>query len=380
MILFKNVHVYAPEDLGLQDVLISGDKIIRIAKDIDARGLPVDVNDCDGATMIPGLIDNHVHITGGGGEAGYASKVPPLGLTDFTRAGVTTAIGLLGTDGFSRSMKELISKAKGLKQEGLNVYVLSGSYQMPLKTIFDDIEDDMLFIEEIIGAGEIAISDHRSTAPKHEELKRLIKQVHVGGMLSNKGGTLNVHVGSGSSALKPLTDLLDDELPVKKIVPTHINRSQALLDAGIDYALHHDGNIDFTAYPAKHPLGASSALKYAIKKGVRVEQITISSDGGGSLPTFDHQGKLLKMGVGKMDALIHTLRDAYAQGIAFEDALKPLTSNVADIYHLRYKGRIQEGYDADIIVLDGKMNIRDLYIRAKPFIKNYDTVKKGMFE
>ena len=47
--------------------------------------------------VAPVKVDCHVHLTGGGGEGGFATRVPPLALSAFTRNGTTSAVGVLGT-------------------------------------------------------------------------------------------------------------------------------------------------------------------------------------------------------------------------------------------------------------------------------------------
>ena len=99
--LLKNANVYAPEPLGLKDILIVDETICRIDDKIEGyEGLPeVETFDLEGKTVVPGYIDMHVHITGGGGEQGPASRVPESQLSIFTTSGITTVVGLLGTDG-----------------------------------------------------------------------------------------------------------------------------------------------------------------------------------------------------------------------------------------------------------------------------------------
>ncbi len=382
MKLVKNVALYAPSYQGRKSVLFH-DKIIKIADHINIEGLDVEVIDGSQFKMIPGLIDNHVHITGGGGEAGYQSKVPPMQLSDFILGGVTTAVGLLGTDGFTRSMKALIVKAKALKSEGLSVYVLSGSYQVPLKTTLDTLEDDMCLIEEIIGAGEVAISDHRSSAPSVQALKQILSSVHVGGLLSGKGGVLNVHVGSATSGLNPLIQLIEEtDFPRSKIIPTHINRNQSLLSQGIAYAKQYKAPIDLTAYFNKDDdLSAHKALKIALEKGVDHHLITISSDGGGSLPVFDENQTLKGMGVGSVQALLHTLKQGVLEShIPFETILKTMTQNVASLYHLPLKGHLKKTYDADLLLIDDAFTLQHVFMKGTHVLNAGTITKKGMFE
>ena len=86
------------------------------ARDIPAldRALGVEEVDLGGRRVIPGLIDGHVHLTGGGGEAGPQTRVPPLALSRLTPGGVTTAVGVLGTDDTVRTTAELVTVARGL--------------------------------------------------------------------------------------------------------------------------------------------------------------------------------------------------------------------------------------------------------------------------
>ncbi|MDO7976587.1 amidohydrolase family protein [Oceanotoga teriensis] len=166
MILIKNIEVYAPEKIGEKDVLITGNKIYKISNEISLNtNLKIKVIDGKNKILIPGFIDSHVHILGGGGEGGYKTRTPEITLTDLTKHGITTVIGCLGTDGTTRTMSNLIAKAKGLKEEGISCYIYTGSYQFPVKTLTQNIQDDIILIEEIIGVGELALSDHRSSHP-----------------------------------------------------------------------------------------------------------------------------------------------------------------------------------------------------------------------
>lgn len=110
--LIKNAEVYAPAYLGKKDVLVIADKIARIEDKIEGyEGLPeVETFDFSGKKLLPGYIDMHMHITGG--EQGPASRVPEAMLSQITSCGITTVLGLLGTDGVTRSMENLVAKAR----------------------------------------------------------------------------------------------------------------------------------------------------------------------------------------------------------------------------------------------------------------------------
>jgi len=380
--LLKQVELYTPFHEGIKDVLIAGDKVMTIADTITARGVDCEIIDCNGKKAIPGLIDNHVHLLGGGGEAGPQSRVPEITLDELTKAGITTVIGLLGTDGYTRSMENLVAKARGLKAEGMSVYVLSGSYQLPVKTLTGSLEKDILYVDEIIGAGEIAISDHRSVSPTQSELKRCLSNAHVAGLLAGKAGVTNIHVGSGKAGLKPLISALEDsDIPPSKVLPTHINRNETLLDEGIAYSKHFGAAIDFTTYSHKDDaMSAYRVFKRALESGVDLKNITFSSDGQGSLPAFDAKGTFLKMGIGSVSSLFDNMvKSVTESGLSLEQALHPLTVNVADIFKLKDKGRIAEGLHADIVLIDDAYEIRDVFLRGRHALRNGKPLMKGTF-
>ena len=130
MILLKNADVYAPKYLGKKDVLVEGTKIRKISDNIQINQADefVQTINMEDKILIPGIIDQHVHITGGGGEGGPSTRVPESNLSDFISSGVTTVLGILGTDGISRSLENLYAKAKALNEDGITCYIETGSY------------------------------------------------------------------------------------------------------------------------------------------------------------------------------------------------------------------------------------------------------------
>lgn len=169
MLLIRQAAVYAPEYLGIKDVLICSNKIEAIEDHIDGEIPFCKVVDGHGKKLTPGFLDPHIHITGGGGEGSFHTQVPAVKLSELLEGGVTTVVGLLGTDGLTRSVENLIAQAKSLKEQGLTVYALTGSYGYPSTTITGDVRKDILFVDEIIGA-KLAISDHRAPNVTLDEL------------------------------------------------------------------------------------------------------------------------------------------------------------------------------------------------------------------
>lgn len=387
MYLIRNIHVYTPEDAGIMDVLIAGDKILKIANNLpEVKEYDISVIDGTGKYLVPGFIDAHVHILGGGGEGGPSTRTPEIRLTDITTAGVTTVCGLLGTDGTTRTISNLLSKAKGLRAEGISAFTYTGSYQIPVRTLTGNITDDIILLEEMIGTGEIAISDHRSSTPTEQELIRVISDTRVGGILSGKAGLVNIHVGDGKTVLNPLRYVLDhSEVVPENILPTHINRNGLLLKDGINYAKEYHGYIDFTtsmdpSVPDSEDIAASKALHLALDKGVDISHITFSSDGQGSIPLFQN-GRFAGLGIGKVQSLFDEFRNAVLiENIPLATALKPVTCTVADLCRFLTKGRIKENNDADLLILNEDLTLNTTIAKGIVLVQNGKAIVKGTFE
>tara|TARA_R110000737_G_scaffold35236_1_gene54169 strand:- start:1253 stop:2440 length:1188 start_codon:yes stop_codon:yes gene_type:complete len=386
--LLRNVNVYAPTPLGIKDILIAGNKIAAIYDHgkghVDMpKQWQVKVINFDGATLTPGFIDSHAHITGGGGEAGFATQVPPVGLTEFTHAGVTTVVGLLGTDDTTRSTENLLSRVYGLREEGMSAYCWTGGYHYPLTTITGSAKSDIVFLEPVIGVGEFAISDHRSSQPTFEEVIRLASETHVAGLITGKAGIIHFHLGDGERRLALIEQAIrDTELPARVFNPTHVNRNKALFEDSCKL-LTQGCHIDLTAFPvgtAQPGWEACDAIEMAVERKLPLEQITLSSDGGGCLPCFDLQGELQHMDFGRASTLGETLLASLHKGLPLEKVLPMLTSNVANILRFKSKGQIAVGFDADLLVMNEKYEISDVMALGVWHKQNNQTIIKGTFE
>jgi beta-aspartyl-dipeptidase (metallo-type) len=370
MLLIRNAIVYAPEALGKKEILIGGNIILGISDKIDMpQGMDIEVIDANGLLVVPGLIDNHVHIAGAGGEGGPSTRTPELTLSRMFEGGVTTVVGCLGTDGLTRSVETVLMKAKSLRHEGASAWIWTGAYQVPTPSITGDVGRDIALIEEVIGVGELALSDHRSSYPSTGELIRITALARVGGMLGKKAGLVNIHLGDAKNPFSPLHDVINhSELKYTQFLPTHCNRNSYIFEDSKTYG--KTGYIDITTsawpYFQDEEIKPSTALRLLLEAGVPSGHITFSSDSCGSLPGFDDQGRLVKLEMGFPSANLRELADSViTEKIPIETSLKVLTSNVSTILKLPGKGFIANGMDADLLFLDSGMQMVHLLAMGK---------------
>lgn len=386
--LLQGGEVYAPHYMGKKDVLLTSDRIGYIQDTIEVpHGLNVKVVDASGLLVVPGFIDAHVHIIGGGGEGGFKTRTPELMLSNATTAGITTIVGVLGTDGTTRRMESLLAKARALEEEGITCYIHTGSYHLPLQTLTGRIQDDIILIDKIIGIGEVAISDHRSSQPTFEEFVKAAAAARNGGILSGKAGIVEIHVGDGEEKLSLLERIIDEtEIPIRQFHPTHINRNEELFQAGIRYALR-GGYVDFTTstipqFLEEGEVKCARGLRLMLEAGVPIGCITFTSDGQASLPAFHADGEFAGLQVGKVSSLYKEVRDAVLEeGIPLETALQVITSNPAAVLKLPQKGAVQAGKDADLVLLKrDTLEIHTVIAKGNIMVECGQPMVKGMFE
>lgn len=386
-ILIKNGRIYAPHDIGVADILIIDDKIKLIDKKINIQGCPIDVEEIDasGKIIVPGFIDQHVHLIGGGGEGGFHTRTPEVMLSDIIKGGLTTIVGLLGTDGTTRQVEALYAKAKALEFEGITTYILTGSYEVPTVTITGQIKKDIMFIDNILGL-KVALSDHRSSHVTEEELTRIASVVRVSSMLSGKPGVICLHMGDEGQMLDIILNITKNtHIPIKHFIPTHTNRNKEFFEEAKRF-LNIGGCIDITAYDkvlvGGNNINAAEGYRECLESGLCKDRITMSSDGNGSMPVYDKSGSLIGMEVGSLKSLHFNFCRMVAElNINIEDALLPITKNPAMLLGLYpKKGCIKEESNADILILNADITIDTVIAKGQILMSEGSVLVRGTFE
>ncbi|WOQ11930.1 beta-aspartyl-peptidase [Aeromonas media] len=356
--LIEGAEIHSPAPLGQQDLLVADGRVAWLGKGLTVPpDWPLERVDGRGRYLVPGLVDPLAHITGGGGEGGFAFRTPELAAGEALKAGVTTLVAALGTDSLTRTPAQVLGKVREFRAAGVSAYMYTGSYHLPVKTLTGRVESDIMLIPEVLGVGELAISDHRSSAPTHDELARLVSEARVAGLLAGKSGVSFFHVGDGRGALAPLRALRDGtDIPLRQLYPTHCNRNPWLFAEAIDWG-RAGGWIDLTtsSFPELLDDGeqlAAEALVALLESGVPSDRISFSSDANASLPRFDGEGRLIELRCGQIASLWQECVRACALGVSLEVALGVVTANPARALGLAGKGAIAVGQDADLLLID----------------------------
>lgn len=380
MLLIKKAEVYAPEYIGHKDVLVCGEKIECIADEIGKLPIDCRILDGEGQRLVPGLIDQHVHVTGGGGEGGFHTRTPELELSELISGGITTVIGLLGTDGMTRSVENLYAKTAALNEEGVTAYMLTGAYGYPAPTITGAPDRDIVFIDSVLGM-KLAISDHRAPNVTTDELIQIASKTRVAGMMSKKAGVLVLHMGDARSGLAPVLEALQrSSVPIRIFRPTHVNRNPDLLEAGYDF-LEKGGYIDFTCGMKGQP-SPGECIVEARTRGLSKVRMTVSSDGHGSWSNYAEDGTLLEIGVSKVDSMYRELQKLVKElNVPLEEALTYFTSNVAEAMDIsNTKGLIRAGADADMLLLDADLTLHSVIARGQIMMEDGQLKRYGTYE
>ncbi len=372
--LIINASVYAPEPVGCRQVLIAGERIQAVAERIDVTGAEIEIIDARGAILLPGIVDALTHPAGGGGEGGFSNRTAEVSFEAFVDGGVTSPIGALGTDSITRSLDVLYGSVMSLRERGLDAYMYTGSYRVPANTLTGDIARDLTLIDPVVGVGEVAISDHRSSQPTVTELRRIAADARLGGVIAGKGGVVFTHVGDGATLLQPILDALEgSELPVTSFYPTHVNRSLALFDTALHFA-NRGGYIDVTAssvpeFVDQGEIPPLQALTAAAETGV-AHRVSLSSDAGGSLPVY-RDGELCGLQAAGADVLLALLqRVLREQPDLCGTAVAAMTRNPASALGLKSKGRIAPDFDADFLMLDpDSFALRDVVCQGRHLMR-----------
>lgn len=363
--LIENGEVYTPEPVGRQSVLLTDGKVGKVGEvnraALEQLGVEYEVIDASGCLVVPGFIDPHMHLLGGSGESGFATQTPEFFIGEIVTAGITSVVGALGVDTTMKTMAGLLAKVKALDEQGLNAYLWTGGYNVPPTSIMDTVRDDIMFIQEVIGTGEVAISDLRGMNTSTTELARVVTDSYVGGMLAGKAGVTHFHVGEEERRLEPLRMILDEhDIEPSCIYATHVERTEKLMREAIDLA-KRGCNVDVDTIAEDLP----KWFRYYHDQGGPPERFTASSDAAISSPRV----------------FFEQVRSCVTEaGYPLEKVLPLVTRNTARILKLKRKGTLEVGKWGDVLLLEkGTLDIVHVLSRGLFMVRDGSLVAEERF-
>ena len=388
--VIRGGEVFAPEGLGQREILISGARILAIGEGFVDKTAPLggaQVIDATGMKVVPGFIDQHLHFLGGGDFEGPLGRVPELHVSWITEGGVTTAVGIMGIDMESKGLHGLLVKARELERSGLTTFIYTGSFQIPSPYLTRSVRADIVLIDKVLGV-KVAISEDTYPNLFLPALAQLAGELRLAAGMSGKAAVMHCHTGRNRRRLQPLFELLDNVgLPIRQIVPTHVNRRAPEMIADAVKFARMGGTLDFSANLSQRSgsvtgLNPDEAVRSVLDAGVPLDQITLSSDANVSMPVLDGQDQVVGLHNASPRILhrewLHIIR---TNRLSLPQALPLVTSNVARVLGIDdHKGSLGQGKDADILLLTGDLMVDTVLARGRIMVRDGRAVVRGPFE
>jgi beta-aspartyl-dipeptidase (metallo-type) len=388
--VIRGGEIFAPESVGRREILISGERILAIGEGFADKTAPLGgarVIDATGRKVVPGFIDQHLHLLGGGDFEGPLGRVPELHVSWITEGGVTTAVGIMGIDMESKGLHGLLVKARELERSGLTTFIYTGAFPVPSPYLTRSVRADIVLIDKVLGV-KVAISEDTYPNLSLPDLARLAGELKLAAGISGKAAVMHCHTGRNPRRLEPIFDLLDQVgLSIRQIVPTHVNRRQPDMHEHVVRFARMGGTVDFSANLCQRcgsvtGLNPDEAVRRALDAGVPLDQITLSSDANVSMPLLDGQDHVVGLHNASPRILhrewLHIIR---TNRLSLPQALPLVTTNVARVLGIGdRKGSLAAGKDADIVLLTEDLMVDTVIARGQVMVRDGHAVVRGPFE
>lgn len=367
------------------DIFLAGGVIAMIAPAINPGNLACTTVDLEGRTVIPGLVDGHVHYLGTAGDEGLDSKTPEIFVSHFFKHGVTTAVGVLGFGSVVEGPRHLYAKTNTLYEDGLSAYMHTGTFDIPSPTVTGSVKEDLVMLPRVLGV-KVAVNDPCASLPSVREFARLAGLAYIAGNQSGKCGVLHTHIGHHGDPYAFLEEAhLLSGVPKKQFVPTHCNWSTSHVDGAIPYA-KNGGFVDFSTIlswerGSMTSMAASDATVKLLDAGVPETQISFSSDGNVGMSIRDKDRTKYGLYLQRVNSLYEEVVALAGKGVSYAAAVKLATENPARYLGLYpKKGTVAVGSDADIVAVNDDLSIHAVYARGREAVRAGEPLIFSRFE
>lgn len=383
--VLRNAHVFAPEDLGVCDVLIAGEKVVALEAGLDLGGLQVAEIEVSGRRVVPGLIDGHLHVVGGGGNEGYESRIPELWVGELVSAGITTVVAPPGFDMVAKSLEGILAKAYALQNEGVTTFAMVGGFQRPFQTLTGSMTRDIFTIEKILGI-KIALGERRASRFQDHELIELAAQLEWLSGATGKACLMHAHLGESSDpAAQLLHTMRESGVAPQRFQATHCNYTPDTMQAARQVA-SSGGFVDFNpildpSFGHPRAIPVVQAILQSLEVGIDSDLISMTTDGNASVPMTladGSSGKYEKSLSWMWNAVVDLVQQG---GLPLTQALSFVTTNPARALRLQpRKGRIRVGGDADLLVIGSGMSIEHVFARGRHLVDGGSPRTMSLYE
>ena len=345
------------------EILINNDIIKKISENIDENKFENSENlkiiDVGKKLIMPGIIDVHTHMR----EPGVTYKEDfETGSRACAKAGVTTFYDMPNTIPTTTTLENLMEKKKLASEKSIVNFGLhfGGSKNdniEEIKKVLKDREVNTVKIFMNVSTGEMLIEDDEILAKVFENSKLVL--VHAENEMIDKAIELNKNYGSGlyvchipsAEEMKKVIDAKKNskvntkEHPVyAEVTPHHL-----FLNTEIRESTERNKKL-LRMKPELREKSDNEFLWEAINRG---EVDTIGTDHAPHL--IGEKLEKITFGMPGVETSLALMINAYNEGkISLEMIQKLMCENPAKIMKIEKRGKLQEGYFADIIVVDPK--------------------------
>ena len=345
------------------EILVNGEIIEKVSENIDESKFENNENvriiDVEGKLIMPGVIDVHTHMR----EPGVTYKEDfATGSRACVKAGVTTFYDMPNTIPTTTTEENLLEKKKLASEKSIvNFGIHFGGSKNDnveeIKKVLKNGEVNTVKIFMNVSTGEMLIEDDEILAKVFENSKLVL--VHAENEMIDKAIELNKNYGSGlyvchipsAEEMKKVinakknSDVNTKDHPVyAEVTPHHL-----FLNTEIRESTERNKML-LRMKPELREKSDNEFLWEAINRG---EVDTIGTDHAPHL--ISEKLEKITFGMPGVETSLALMINAHNEGkISLEMIQKLMCENPAKIMKIEKRGKLQEGFFADIIVVDTK--------------------------